>query len=71
MNPLLQDAPAAVMESQQALEWPSVCRQVACFCGTPMAAEVLQAGQLPLGASQQESEQLLRQTAEAMEAQLK
>jgi DNA mismatch repair protein MutS2 len=41
--------------------------QVACFCGTSMAAEELQAGRLPLGASQAESELLLQQTQEAMD----
>jgi hypothetical protein len=44
--------------------------QVAAFCGTSMAAELLLAGQLPIGSSQQQSELLLQQTQEAADAQL-
>lgn len=44
------------------------CAQVACFCGTSMASEQLQAGLLPLGSSKAESELLLQQTAEAIKA---
>ena len=44
--------------------------QVACFCGTSMASELLQAGQLHTGSSRAESELLLQQTAEAIQAQL-
>jgi hypothetical protein len=58
-------------ESLLLLEWPSVCRQVATFCGTSMAAEQLLSGRLPIGSSQKESELLLQQTAEAQEAGLK
>jgi DNA mismatch repair protein MutS2 len=58
-------------EGLQLLEWPAVCAQVASFCGTSMAAELLQGGGLPLGASQADSEVLLQQTAEALEAGLK
>lgn len=56
-------------ESLEILEWPAVCRQVACFCRTPVAAEYVQAG-LPLGASREESERLLQQTQEAADARL-
>jgi hypothetical protein len=44
--------------------------QVAAFCGTSMAAELLLAGRLPIGSSQQQSELLLQQTQEAADAQL-
>ncbi|KAG2493724.1 hypothetical protein HYH03_008237 [Edaphochlamys debaryana] len=47
-----------------------LCRQVACFCGTSIAAERLAAAQLPLGRSRAESELFLQQTAEAQEAAL-
>ncbi|GAX74806.1 hypothetical protein CEUSTIGMA_g2253.t1 [Chlamydomonas eustigma] len=53
-------------ESLLVLEWPSVCRQVACFCSTVMASQLIASGQLPMGSSQEESEQLLRQTDEAL-----
>ena len=56
-------------ESLAILEWPAVCRQVACFCRTPMAAERVQAG-LKLGASRAECEALLQQTEEAAAATL-
>ncbi len=62
---------AAVQESLQLLEWPALCRQVACFAQTPMGAEVALRYSLPVGRSRAESEQLLRQTAEAQQAQLK
>lgn len=61
---------AAERESLQLLEWPALCRQVACFAQTPMGAEVALRCALPMGRSQQESEQLLRETAEAQQAQL-
>lgn len=61
---------AAVQESLQLLEWPALCRQVACFAQTPMGAEVALRCALPVGRSRAESEQLLRQTAEAQQAQL-
>ncbi|GIM00122.1 hypothetical protein Vretimale_5037 [Volvox reticuliferus] len=57
-------------ESQQILEWPAICKQVACFCGTSIAAELVARGQLPRGRSLEESELLLQQTAEAMQANL-
>ncbi|EFJ40148.1 hypothetical protein VOLCADRAFT_121755 [Volvox carteri f. nagariensis] len=41
---------------------------VACFCGTSVAAELAARGQLPRGRSREESELLLQQTAEALEA---
>jgi DNA mismatch repair protein MutS2 len=44
--------------------------QVAAFCGTSMAAELLLAAKLPIGSSQQQSELLLQQTQEAADAQL-
>lgn len=61
---------AAERESLTLLEWPALCRQVACFAQTPMGAELAARGDLPVGRTQQESEQLLRQTAEAQQAQL-
>lgn len=61
---------AAVEESLQLLEWPALCRQVACFAQTPMGAEVAMRCALPVGRSQAESELLLRETAEAQQAQL-
>jgi hypothetical protein len=61
---------AAERESLQLLEWPGLCRQVACFAQTPMGAEVALRCALPVGRSRQESEQLLRETAEAQQAQL-
>ncbi|KAI8474386.1 MAG: hypothetical protein J3K34DRAFT_139599, partial [Monoraphidium minutum] len=61
--------PTVEEESLEILEWPAVCRQVACFCRTPMASERVLAG-LPLGASLAESEALLAATAEAMAADL-
>jgi hypothetical protein len=57
-------------ESLQILEWPAVCRQVACFCRTSMAAERVAGGLLPLGATRAESEGLLQLTAEAVAADL-
>lgn len=61
---------AAEAESLELLEWPSLCRQVACFAQTPMGAELALRCALPVGRSRLESEQLLRQTAEAQQAQL-
>ncbi len=46
-------------------------RQVARLCGTAMAAQWVAKGGLPLGASSQHSRQLLQQTREAMELQLR
>jgi hypothetical protein len=60
----------AERESLQLLEWPALCRQVACFAQTPIAAEVALGGRLPLGASRGESESLLQQTREAAGAHL-
>lgn len=45
--------------------------QVAAFAATPMGAEAVLSQQLPGGTSQQHSEQLLQQTAEAREALLR
>ena len=42
--------------------------QVACFCSTVMATELVASGQLPIGSSRADSERLLQQTAEALEA---
>ena len=57
-------------ETLQLLEWPALCRQVACFAQTPMGSELAMRCELPLGRSQEESELLLRQTADAQAAQL-
>lgn len=61
----------AIAESLKLLEWPELCRQVACFAQTPLGAEVAWRAALPMGASQQESERLLQETAEAQAAQLR
>ena len=45
--------------------------QVACFCGTVMAAQRVAAGALPLGWDMAESELQLQQTEEALEAGLR
>jgi hypothetical protein len=55
----------AEREARELLEWPALCRQVACFARTPMAAELAAAGKLPMGRDQADSEQLLAQTREA------
>ncbi|KAG1678593.1 hypothetical protein FOA52_012600 [Chlamydomonas sp. UWO 241] len=55
-------------ESLGVLQWPEVCRQVACFCSTVMGVQRVVSGRLPIGRSQAESEALLRATAEAAEA---
>ncbi|KAG2444396.1 hypothetical protein HXX76_001149 [Chlamydomonas incerta] len=59
---------AAERESLAILEWPAVCKQVACFCGTSVAADLVARGGLPRGRSRAESELLLQQTQEALEA---
>lgn len=45
--------------------------QVACFCNTVMATQLAASAQLPIGRSQEESEQLLQQTSEALQANIK
>lgn len=45
--------------------------QVACFCSTVMATELIVSGGLPVGQTQEESERLLRQTTEALESGLR
>eukprot|EP00798_Chlamydomonas_sp_ICE-L_P021553 gene21553-28546_t len=57
-------------ESLEVLEWPAVCKQVACFAQTVMAAQQLARGGLPIGGSLEESMLLLQETAEAKEANL-
>ena len=47
-------------ESLRLLEWPAVCRQVASFSATPMAAEQALAGAIPLADSQAAAELLLQ-----------
>ena len=61
----------AEQESLDILEWPAVCKQVAAFCGTSVAAAAVAAGQLPIGSSQAGSELLLQQTSEALAAELR
>ncbi len=39
-------------ESLQLLDWPALCAQVAAFASTPLAAEPLLRGRLPVGESQ-------------------
>lgn len=66
----MEAAEVAEQESLQLLEWPALCRQVACFAQTPMGAEVALRCALPVGRSRADSEQLLRQTTEAQQARL-
>lgn len=56
-------------ESLELLEWSLVCRQVACFCQTPMGAERAMKGRLPIGRSLEESKVLYQQAREAAQAQ--
>ncbi|KAF5840879.1 muts domain V-domain-containing protein [Dunaliella salina] len=65
-SPGASGLPDIELDSLRVLEWPDVCKQVASFCGTVMAAQRLAQGQLPVGRSQAESELLLQQTSEAM-----
>lgn len=69
-------APACMPPTSMQVMEASVLRpdrplQVACFCGTSMAAESIVAVGLPLGRSLQESEMLLQQTEEARRAGLR
>ncbi len=57
-------------ESLEVLEWRAVCKQVACFCGTSMAAERIARELLPRGRDAKECELLLEETAQALEAKL-
>lgn len=50
---------------------PCCFLQVACFCNTVMATQLAASAQLPIGRSQEESEQLLQQTSEALQANIK
>lgn len=52
-------------ESQRLLEWPALCKQVASFCTTPIAAQRAIRGQLPIGNTFHESQRLYNQTREA------
>lgn len=61
---------AAEEESLELLEWPALCRQVACFTQTAIGAELALDCRLPLGRTQEESERLLQETHEAQQAAL-
>ncbi len=65
------DPEAVQIESLEVLEWPSVCRQVAHFAQTVIAVQLIAGGKVPIGRSIEESQLLLQQTAEAMDAALK
>lgn len=65
-----QAAQAAEQESLTLLEWPALCRQVACFTQTSIGAETALSCRLPIGRDQAESERLLQQTHEAQQANL-
>ena len=64
LSPEEQEQAGAVQrcqaESLRLLEWPAVCRQVASFSATPMAAEQALAGAIPLADSQAAAELLLQ-----------
>ncbi|GAB4822194.1 hypothetical protein N2152v2_009240 [Parachlorella kessleri] len=70
--PDIQAAAAATaeQESLELLEWPALCQQVSCFMQTTLGAEVALRCRLPIGLSQDESEQLLQETEEAQQASL-
>lgn len=55
----------AELETLKLLEWRDVCKQVASFCCTPLAAQQAWNGSLPIGKTMEESELLLEQTREA------
>lgn len=52
-------------ESLQFLEWSSVCEQLARFTSTSMGVEVAKSGNIPYGKTQEDSEELLAETAAA------
>ena len=58
----------AEQESLELLEWPALCRQVACFTQTAIGAEMALDCRLPVGRSVGESERLLQETQEAQQA---
>jgi hypothetical protein len=55
----------AELETLKLLEWRDVCKQVASFCCTPLAAQQAWNGSLLIGKTMGESELLLEQTREA------
>ncbi|XP_042433292.1 endonuclease MutS2-like [Zingiber officinale] len=52
-------------ETEEILEWGSVCAQVSAFASTSAGRAVCQSGSLPVGRDREESEKLLDQTAAA------
>ncbi|KAL2641824.1 hypothetical protein R1flu_009411 [Riccia fluitans] len=52
-------------ETLNLFEWPSICMQVAQFASTPMGTSIGLDGNLTIGTSQAQSEELLDQTAAA------
>lgn len=52
-------------ETEEILEWSSVCAQVSAFASTSAGRAVCQSGSLPVGLDREESEKLLDQTAAA------
>ncbi|PKA55762.1 DNA mismatch repair protein MSH6 [Apostasia shenzhenica] len=53
-------------ETEEALDWRSVCSQVSAFASTATGREVCRNGELPVGRDRRESEKLLNQTAAAV-----
>eukprot|EP00850_Spirogloea_muscicola_P011396 SM000070S21362 [mRNA] locus=s70:568431:573558:- [translate_table: standard] len=66
----LADVVVVQEEALRLLEWPAVCRQVAAFASTPMGERLAAEARLPLGASREESEELLAQVPAAMVVEL-
>lgn len=60
-----EDLDSVERESLKLLEWSSVCEQVSRFASTPIGREVCRGGSIPFGKNQEESEELLEQTASA------
>nr|CAD1821048.1 unnamed protein product [Ananas comosus var. bracteatus] len=53
-------------ETEESLQWRSVCSQVAAFASTSAGRAMCESGELPIGADREESERLLDQTAAAV-----
>ncbi|OAE33226.1 hypothetical protein AXG93_3105s1340 [Marchantia polymorpha subsp. ruderalis] len=69
MNNLESDADLddrfIIQESLNLFEWPAICAQVAQFASTPMGTIIALDGNLTVGSTQAQSEELLDQTAAA------
>lgn len=53
-------------QTEETLEWSSVCSQVSAFVSTSAARALCQSGNLPVGGDREESDKLLDQTAAAV-----